>query len=90
MNGKEKEPAWATHLGESGRAFRLGREAAGSENLTRFIDAVVPALATAPPELMQTLGPILNEVLAAQQRHDYSHLADLLEYELQPLLIDRA
>jgi hypothetical protein len=61
-------------------------EATGSERLMRFIDTINPALNSLPPDTAQRLGSILSESLAAQTRRDFSYLADMLEYEIRPLL----
>lgn len=86
MSKIETEPAWAGYLNNAGRAFRLGMEATGSENLTQFIDALQDVLKTLPPEKIPQLSAALNESLTAQSRRDYSYLADLLEYQIRPLL----
>jgi len=74
------------HIKTASISFRLGMEAMGSENLARFIDGLSPVLQTLPQGVVQRLAAILNESLASQSRKDYSYLADLLEYQIVPLL----
>lgn len=65
------------------RQFRLGMEGGGNDSLARFSNA----WAASPPLIEQTLllDP-LRQLLQAQKRGDYLRVADLLEYELAPLL----
>ncbi len=67
-------------------AFRLGQEATGCERLTGFIDGLLPTLGSASADRVHQLEKVLGETLQAQQRKDFILVADLLEYEVAPLL----
>ena len=69
--------------------FRLGMDGGGNAALVAFIDKLLLSMAateTAP------LGPqalsLLKEIITGQQRGDFLYVADILEYEIQPLLGD--
>lgn len=68
------------------KLFRLGMEGQASKMLVEFIDSFLPSLAGATPEHIGRISPLLNEIMAAQARKDYLRVADLLEYEITPLL----
>ena len=76
----------SANLRQAALAFRLGQEATGCERLTGFIDGLLPTLGNASPDLVHQLERVLGEALQAQQRKDFILVADLLEYELAPLL----
>lgn len=86
MSNINVTPDLTEHIVIASRSFRLGMEAMGSENLARFIDALSPVLQALPYDIVQRLAAILNESLASQARKDFSYLADLLEYQIVPLL----
>jgi len=67
-------------------AFRVGMEASGSERLAGFIDCLTRQIVMYPPQVIAELQPLLNELMAAQARRDYTFVADLLEYPLSTLL----
>ena len=74
-------------LRRSAREFRLGAEAAGGEAFAEFIGALTTELGRAQGALEpKRLLPILQRALEAQERSDFVALADVLEYELLPLL----
>ena len=76
-----------TALGcSAAKYFRLGMEAAGSEDLTRFIDDLFPLLGSLPAETISHLNEISMAVLGAQARRDFLQVADLLQYKIAPLL----
>jgi len=67
-------------------AFRFGMEAQGGEGLIAIIDSL-PSLIVERKELaLEMLNALLTEILSSQSRKDFLFLADLLEYELLPLL----
>ncbi len=67
--------------------LRVGQEGAGGEAMADFTDQLWAALSSGAfiiaPHLLEA---ILPQVIAAQQRGDWLWVADLLEYELGPLL----
>ena len=70
---------------ESADLFRLGESSRANEGFVSVIDEIqkFQENQTLPvPGLL----PLLSRILSAQQRSDNSHIADLLEYELIPLL----
>ncbi len=69
------------HLDAAVRCFRLGIEGEGSHHLIAFIDALAPLLATASPDDLLRINPILNRIVEAQGRKDFLGVADFLEYE---------
>ena len=68
------------------RAFRLGMEGEGSEHLVSLIDSITGLMANAPQGVILQLGTLLAETLGAIERKDYLWAADMLEYEIAPLL----
>lgn len=77
---------WAEGLGRVVLAFRLGHDGEGNELLGRFIDGLLRLLPSVNPSQMNGIQIVLVPMLQAQERGDYLFLADLLEYELAPLL----
>ena len=73
-------------LERTAAAFRLGRDGEGNETLTGVIDSLAGLLPRLDPLSMSRVQVILEPMLMAQNRGDYLLLADLLEYELAPLL----
>ncbi len=70
--------------------FRMGMEGSGSAAFIRFIDAFQKELAREQANMqLESLMPFLQQIIQAQSRGDYLHVADLLEYEIQPLLQGR-
>jgi hypothetical protein len=70
---------------EAAHCFRLGYTAAGSEALATTVDALASIL----PKLghrATAVVPIVERILAAQERGDSLAVADELEYELAPIL----
>ena len=75
-------------LHAAARLFRLGQEGAGSDIMVTFTDLLAQRLADGtlqanPPQLLPLL---ISELVAGQERGDFLWVADLLEYELSPLL----
>ena len=68
-------------------SLRLGMEAQAGEALAAFTGWLLECFAR--PEhaaLSEELGPLIGELLDAQQRRDLLRVADLLEFELRPRL----
>ncbi len=65
------------------RQFRLGMEGGGNHSLAQFSKACAASPLFAQQSLL--LVP-LRHLLEAHKRGDYLRVADLLEYELAPLL----
>lgn len=80
------DTVWIEELEAAAIAFRLGMEAQGCQRLGRFVDALLPLLSGISGEKLVSLNGVLSETLAAQGRKDYLWAADLLEYEIAPLL----
>jgi hypothetical protein len=68
------------------RAFRIGMEGLGSENLMHFIDHLLPELGKLPPERVAAFNLLLQGILQGQAQRDFLTVADLLEYQLMPFL----
>ncbi|APG27357.1 hypothetical protein A7E78_05575 [Syntrophotalea acetylenivorans] len=81
---------WQKHLHTAVIAFRLGMEGMAGGRMTGFIDGLLPCLDEFPPQIMQKLNPLLEKILSAHARQDFCCVADLLQYELGPILADRA
>lgn len=77
---------WFSEFEEVGRALRLGMEAQGSAALVHCLDKLQQRLCELPGETTNAILLHLEQALAAQQRKDYLLVADLLEYEIAPLL----
>lgn len=77
---------WQKHLHATIIALRLGMEGMAGDRMARFIDTLEPWLAGVNQDQMQHLLPLLSEALEAQARGDFSRLADLLQYEIRPLI----
>lgn len=67
-------------------AFRLGREAQGSEKLVAIVDLLPGLVSNVPSTALPRLNGMFSAMLAAQSRRDFLFLADLLEYELSAVL----
>lgn len=77
---------WYAEFEKVGRSLRLGMEAQGCAALVHCIDQLMSHLSDFSPEVAVRLPALLEPALAAQGRKDYLLVADLLEYELAPLL----
>jgi len=75
---------WCQSLQAAALAFRLGMEGKGCEALATFAGAALPLVEGGAAMQLQFS---LAEALSAQTRRDFMRLADCLEYEIQPLLI---
>lgn len=73
-------------LREVVRACRLGMEAMAGDRLVDFIDSLSVRLLTLPPAKVNQLTPVLAQVLFAQEKRDYIWMADLLQYQVAPML----
>ncbi len=68
-------------------AFRMGRSAEGNSALIEFIDLMQQALtALGDEELAAFVLPYVQEIVAAQERGDVLRIADLLEFDLLPVV----
>lgn len=67
-------------------AFRLGQEGAGSDALVRFVDAIEGEIKRGFV-IDERFASLIQHTLAAQGRGDYLRVADLLEFELSPLIL---
>jgi hypothetical protein len=72
---------------EAAQAFQLGMEAQGNFQLVRLIDRLAEELGSPlfAPQLPR-VEELLKNMFEAQSRGDFLYLADLLSYELIPLL----
>ena len=71
------------------RHFRQGMDSAGSKVFVSLIDTLTTALAqSATSQQVAAISIVLGELMRAQQRSDNLFLADLLQYELRPMLAD--
>ena len=86
MSVAEKE-SFTTALESTCRAFRLGMEGEGSEQLVALIDSISVLMASASEDTFIQLSTLLSEALGAIKRKDYLWTADMLEYEIAPLLV---
>ena len=67
--------------------FRLGMEAGANHSLVTFIDGFLAAFKAGKFSAeVQNVQPLLEEILGAQERGDYLWAADLLEYEIAPIV----
>ena len=79
----------SAHIFATARAFRLGMEGVGSERLAEFIDALGCLLPKVSPDVLEKLNPLLEDTFNAMSRKDHLRVADLLEYEIKPLVDSR-
>ena len=73
-------------------AYRLGMLGQGGEALVRFVDELTAHLdreRTRATALAPQLAPLLEAIVAAQERGDPIGLADRIEHELVPALLAR-
>ena len=70
---------------ESAELFRLGQHTRANELFVHIIDGIQDFQEKQLVPVPGLLG-LLSKILGAQQRGDNAHIADLLEYELLPLL----
>ena len=85
MTVAEKD-SFAAALQQTCRAFRLGLEGEGSEHLVSLIDSISVLMTKASEDGLMQLSSLLTETLGAIERKDYLWAADMLEYEIAPLL----
>lgn len=77
-------------ISESSLLFRLGKDAKANEVFARFMDVLMRQLPSISKNVdINGLNQILNEMFLAQSHADYLYLADLLEYEVGPILEPR-
>jgi hypothetical protein len=68
------------------RLSRQGREATASTVLNDFLDAFEAEIGGLPQVRQQTLLALLPKLLELQEERDWVAYADVLEYELLPLI----
>ncbi len=67
--------------------FRLGMEAGANHSMISFIDSFLAAFKSGKFSAeVQEVQPLLQEILSAQERGDYLFAADLLEYQIAPII----
>lgn len=72
---------------QSSLLFRLGMDAKANDTFARFVDALSQQLPQISSSIDVThLNMKLNQLFQAQSRADYLYLADLLEYEILPII----
>lgn len=86
MRLKEKKALCRKSLKSAATSFRLGMEGQAGKDLVGFIDSLFPILQNFNQTSFHKINGLLNEILAAQSRKDYLRVADLIEYELSPLV----
>ena len=64
------------------RYFRLGKEGQGSDAMIHFIDTLVPILNANPSQLGTEEARVMEQIVQAQQRGDFTFVADVLEHLL--------
>jgi hypothetical protein len=68
-------------------SFRVGMTGRGNDALVSFVTLLQARLdAAGSDEKAHPFLPHLGEIIAAQERGDWLKIADLLEFELLPLL----
>ncbi len=68
-------------------SFRVGMPARGNDALVSFVTMLQARLeGTGSDAVAHPFLAHLGEIIAAQERGDYLRIADLLEFELLPLL----
>jgi hypothetical protein len=77
---------WFHEFETVSRPMRLGMEAQGCAALVLCIDKLQPLLAGLSAHTTQQMMKFLEDALMAQERKDYLLVADLLDYEIVPLL----
>ena len=81
-----EQPDLRNLLAESIRLFRLGMEAHGSTRLKLAIDLLIVQLPKLSEIECRNIQIQLGHVLSAQERRDFLWVADLLEYQVIPIL----
>lgn len=70
-------------------SYRRGMEAQGSESLVALIDVLSALLQSFGSIDSGAFSQVLTAMFAAQERKDCLYLADLLQYEMLPLLLEK-
>lgn len=73
-------------LTECCRLFRVGREAEANSQLAALIEPLLQALPQLAERQRAHFEVVMPLLLDAQQRRDLLYLADLLQYEIGPLV----
>lgn len=77
---------WPARLWQIGGYFRLGMEARACRTLAYYVEQLLVEFPKIPAEYTGNLQVLLGQTLAAQERRDFLMVADLLEYEIPPIL----
>ena len=73
-------------LVEAIRFFRVGMEGFANKRLASFIESYIARMPSLPEDVVATSQLLFKEMREAQERHDYIWLADLMEFELFPVI----
>lgn len=68
------------------KALRQGREAQANSHFATLMAELPSLLAQSGPACQQQLVALIPQLFAAQQRRDLLAIADLLQFELAPLM----
>jgi len=67
-------------------SFRVGYEAQGNELLKEFTHAIDSTLSTLSTDHLNYVNACLTLILNAQSRRDIIFIADIIEYEIKPII----
>ena len=80
--------AWQREATELAVLLRLGRNVEAGLRLADYLERVLTGLQEQPnAKINQQLPPLLEAILACQEKQDWLGLADYLDYELQQLFL---
>ena len=79
-------PEGAARIRAVAASLRLGMDAQGNEAFVELVDWLVSQPSAGA--WLPALEPVLGQIVAAQERDDTLRVADLLEFVLQPRLMD--
>jgi hypothetical protein len=77
------------HTEELLRLARQGRDAAASAKIQSFLSALESELGSLPQRAQQEIMALFATLLRLQEHRDWVAYADVLEYELLPILKER-
>ena len=69
-------------------AFRLGREAVGSEALARASELIGAMITDWSEQELQLLNQLLGKLFQAQSQKNFLFVADILEYQILPIFAE--
>lgn len=72
---------------ETANYFRLGYEGAANSSFVELIDAIL-LFCQHHKQVGEQINNILNVMIQAQERHDILFIADIIEYEITPYLLE--